>query len=52
MAEATTGFFSQLTNAWIGEAYAGIAAGESEFERLCTDWPFQAAASSQKSFAR
>ena len=47
----TTGFFSQLTNAWIGEAYAGLAAGESEFERLCTDWPFQAAASSQKSFA-
>ena len=46
-----TGYFSQLTNAWISEAYAGITSAESEFERLCGDWPFQSARSPQKSFA-
>lgn len=48
---STTGFFSQLTNAWIGEAYAGIGAGESEFERLCANWPFQGARSSARGTA-
>ncbi len=41
----TAGYFSTLTRAWIGEAYAGITPAESEFERLCGAWPFLGAAS-------
>lgn len=38
-----TGYFSRLTRTWICEAYAGLTADESEFARLCNDWPFQSA---------
>ncbi len=43
-----TGYFSKLTNAWIGVAYASAISGDSEFEQLCADWPFQSANSSER----
>lgn len=35
------GYFSRLTNAWVCEAYAGMAASDAEFDQLCAAWPFQ-----------
>ncbi len=34
-------YFRQLTLIWMRAAYAGLDAVESEFEKLCQDWPFQ-----------
>ncbi|MEN3942046.1 DUF4350 domain-containing protein [Prosthecobacter sp. SYSU 5D2] len=42
-----TDFFRRLTMIWVRAAYAGEEAQESEFDRLCLQWPFQQHPASQ-----
>ena len=44
-------FFRQLTQSWVRAAYAGQIPSASEFESLCTTWPFHRTASPQKTSA-
>lgn len=46
--QSVTGYFSQLTNIWVCEAYAGMSASDAEFDQLCTAWPFQKADSASR----
>lgn len=38
---AHPGYFRELTEAWIGMAYAGVAPSDPAVEKLCMQWPFQ-----------
>lgn len=37
---ARGGYFRNLTSAWQGSAYGGLAQGESVMRELCSHWPF------------